>query len=337
MSYHFKAKAEIKSRNRGRAISFVLHTVLLLVMFLPFFAMKMPEPPTKEALVFQFDYPYNSYIKPEKFETKLNTMKDMDMGSKMSGSEAGGSPVSEEPAQSRPQQSAPSKLSTPATTPAVTSVSRTSSALSSPIGEIPLPKPSIQAKQAWAPVQESGSYERDNVEAMKFIDGSSGSFGDVPGSGPGDGDDDSSIWSDGFGSGTGGQGGSGGGTGSGTGRGSGPGGGTGAGSAGRNTGVGQDGSGMQWGVGLDGLLNRKLVQRANVASLATKEGKVTIFICVDRSGKVISTKYDVAGSTLRDPVFATKAEVVAQSYIFAPDDTAPEKQCGKLAFIFKIK
>ena len=329
-----KSRSEKVSRNKGRAFSVTFHAILLIVMFLPFFSMKPPEEPTKEALVIQFDYPYNEYVKPEKFVEQLDNT-NMDMASKMSGSEAGGSETTnEEPMQSRPQQAAPTKLSTPS----VNAVSNPtlSSALRTNIGEIPLPAPKVVSKQAWASVSDMGSFETDGVEEMKLID-SGGSFGDIPGEGTGDGDDDSDISSEGFGSGTGGQGGTGGGTGSTNGTGSGPGGGTGAGSAGKNTGVGQDGNGLSWGVGLDGLLDRKLVRRANVGSLAIKEGKVMIQICVDRSGMVISSKYDFAGSTLKDAAFAAKAEACASSYIFARDDDAPEKQCGKLAFIFKIK
>jgi len=332
MSNRRKSRVESKSSNSGRIVSFIVHAILLLVLFLPIFAMKPPEEPTKEALVIQFDYPYNEYVKPEveKFEEPENT----DMASKMSGSEAGGSSASEEPMKSRPQEAAPSRLATPA----VTSVMKTSSALRSNIGEIPLPTPKVVTKQAWQSVSDYSPFESDGVEEMKMIDWSDGSFGDVAGSGPGDGEDDSDIWSDGFGSGTGGQGGQGGGTGSQDGVGSGPGGGTGSGSAGDKTGVGQQGSGLQGWAGVDGgLLDRDLVRRANVGSLAVKEGRVNIYICVDRSGMVVSTKYDFAGSTLKDPAFVTKAEAIASSYIFAQDYNAPEKQCGKLSFVFKIK
>ncbi len=332
MSNRHKSRVESKSSNSGRIVSFIVHAILLLVLFLPIFAMKPPEEPTKEALVIQFDYPYNEYVKPEveKFEEPENT----DMASKMSGSEAGGSSASEEPMQSRPKEAAPSRLATPT----VTSVMKTSSALRSNIGEIPLPTPKVVSKQAWQSVSDNSSFESDGVEEMKMIDWSDGGFGDVAGSGPGEGEDDSDISSEGFGTGTGGQGGQGGGTGSQNGVGSGPGGGTGAGSAGKNTGVGQDGNGLSWGVGLDGLLDRELLNRANnVGSLAIKEGKVMIHICVDRSGMVISSKYDFTGSTNKDPAFASKAEACASSYMFVRDDEAPEKQCGKLTFIFKIK
>ena len=103
-----KSRTDRKSRSRGQFISVTLHAILLLLLFMPFFSMKPPEVPSKEALVIQFDYPYNQYVAPQNFIEKYT-----DMSSKMSGSEAGGSEASEEPKQSRPQQAAPTRLSTP--------------------------------------------------------------------------------------------------------------------------------------------------------------------------------------------------------------------------------
>jgi hypothetical protein len=185
-------------------------------------------------------------------------------------------------------------------------------------------------------VSDDIGYESDGVEEMVIID-SGGNFGDIPGEGGGDGDDDSSVWSDGFGTKPGGQGGTGNGTGNTTGNGSGPGGGTGVGSAGNKTGVGNNGTGgMGWNVGIGQGFTRKMIQRAKVESLAVKEGKIAIVICIDRSGMVISTKYDLANSTLKEPSFITEAEKVAKGYIFAQDSDAPERECGRLTFIFKL-
>lgn len=337
MSNKRKNPVDRKSRTRGQVVSFIVHLILLLFAFLPFLAFQAPEEPTKESLVIQFDYPYNQYVAPEKFveEVKQDIAENMDEGSKMSGSDEGGNESKAESAQSRPQQSAPAQLSSP--TPAMTKPA-VSSALRSNVGEIPLPTPKIVKKQAWASVNDFGSFESDGVEEMQMIDWSEGSFGEIPGSGPGgDGDDDSSVWNDGFGNGPGGgNGGTGNGTGSTAGNG-GPGGGTGTGSAGNKTGVGQNGNGLQWGVGLDGAFNRKMLRRANVASLAVKEGRIAIIICLNREGIVTSTKYDIANSTLKDPAFIAKAEAIAKDYIFERDPTAPERHCGKLTFIFKIK
>lgn len=335
-------RIERKSRARGRAVSFTVHLILLLVCFLPFLSFQAPNQPSKEALVIQFDYPYNEYVAPEKFiEPVREQPEEQEMkigdetGSKMSGSEGGGNEQRAEPMQSRPQQAAPSQLSSPSRT-AVSTPTRTSTALSSKIGEINLPAPNIKKPQAWASVSEANSFESDNVEEMVIID-SGGGYGDLPGEGSGDGDDDSSVWSDGFGNKPGGQGGTGNGTGSTSGNGSGPGGGTGTGNAGNKTGVGQNGQGLEWGVGVDGAFNRKMINRANVGSLAVKEGKIAIVICVNRDGIVTSTKYDLAGSTLKEPSFVAKAEEVAKGYVFSRDYDAPERHCGKLTFIFKIK
>src|SRR6188474_3057361 len=164
-----KSRAENVSRNRGRAFSVTFHAILLVVLFLPFFSMKAPDEPTKEALVIQFDYPYNQYVKPEteKFEQELENMDNMDKASQMSGSEAGGSETTkEEPMQSRPQQAAPTRLSSPSMT--AVSNTQTSSALRTNIGEIPMPAPNVVKHQAWQTVSSDfDSFESDGVEEMK--------------------------------------------------------------------------------------------------------------------------------------------------------------------------
>ena len=178
----------------------------------------------------------------------------------------------------------------------------------------------------------------DGVPELSSIEWSDGEgLNEVGGSEPGD--DDSSVWSDGYGTGTGGSGGTGGGQGNATGSGSGPGGGTGTGSAGKNTGVGNDGTGMKWGHGLGKGFDREVIKRGNVGSLAVKEGHISISLCVDRNGKVIRKKYNPMSSSgnLREPDFIRKAEAIAATYEFAPDPTAPVEQCGTLTFIFKFK
>jgi hypothetical protein len=338
-----QSRIQKKSTSRGRAVSFGVHLILLLVAFLPFLSFQKPQEASKEALVIQFDYPYNEYVKPEKFTEPEPIQEDTkeqefvgEEGSKMSGSEAGGNETKAEPMQSRPQQAAPTQLSNPSRA-AISTPTRTSTALSSKIGEINLPAPNIKQKQAWASVGDDAGYEEDGVEEMQFIQWSDGARGDNPGAGDGDGDDDSSVWSDGFGKTPGGQGGTGTGTGGTTGAGSGPGGGTGTGNAGDKTGVGQNGTGLEWGVGLDGALKRKVVQLADIKTIAVKAGKISISICIDRSGIVTMAKYDVANSTLKDPAYILKAEAMAKKYLFAQDSEAPDKECGKLTFIFKFK
>lgn len=335
---------DINSRWKGRIVSVGFHGILLLAAFLPFLTFDPPERPSQEALILQFEYPYNAYIKPEKFVDNQTgktekpieqPMEKFGETSKMSGSEAGGSPEDpQEAAKTRPQMAAPATLASASNN--VKQVVTTPSPIVSASGILNVPTPKIQKREAWASVSDFGFSESDGVKEMRMLDWSSGSKGTSPGKGNGDGDDDSDITADGFGTGTGGRGGEGGGPGAGTGKGSGPGGGTGAGGAGDNTGVGQNGKGLEWGVGIDGALDRELAVRANVGALAKNPGKVSFMICVDRAGKVISAKYDLAGSSLRDPDFAKLAEDIAMSYVFKEDQSAPEKQCGKLTFVFKL-
>ncbi|MEP6646772.1 MAG: hypothetical protein ABJC12_06765 [Saprospiraceae bacterium] len=334
MSRKRQSKSAAKSRTRGRAISFVLHLLLLLLAFLPFLSMKMPAEPTKESLVIQFDYPFNQYVKPEKFvvQEQPKTM-DTDAGSHMSGSEAGGSKATpEEPKHNRPVEAAPSKLAAPQ----LNTVSRpAASILSSNTSDIPLPTPKIVIHSSWAAVSDN-SFEADAVQELNIIDtGGGNGTAAVGGSEPGD--DDSGVTSEGFGTKPGGTGGTGTGTGNTVGNGSGPGGGVGVGSAGKNTGVGNDGNGLGWQVGLGKGFDRKLVSRGNVGSIAVKEGHITVSICVDRNGKVIRSKYNPLGSNIREPDLIRKAEAVANTYIFVADPSAPVEQCGNLTFIFKIK
>lgn len=345
------SRIQRKTTNRGRFASFTVHLVLLLLAFLPFLSFHAPEPPTKEALVLQFDYPYNQYIAPEKFvepqpkpeEVPPPVEGDLSEASKMSGSEAGGNEIkSPEPVQSRPAESAPAALATPSKTAVLKSSTPSTPITSSANDNIPMTLPKLYNKQPsksneWASIDDVSEGSSDHVQEMRIIDSGSGGFGNADVPSGGDGDGDSGISSEGFGTKQGGSGGTGNGTGNTTGNGPGPGGGTGTGNAGNKTGVGNNGNGTQWQVGLDGFLNRKMIKRANVEKLADRDGKIAIYICVDPSGKVVGTKYDPVVSTFKDPEFIKKAEACAMSYQWAPDPSAPPKQCGKLTFSFKVQ
>ena len=109
------------------------------------------------------------------------------------------------------------------------------------------------------------------------------------------------------------------------------------GTEGKNLGVGKVGDGQYWGdFAGDGLFNRKVIKRANVARLAHREGKLVVNLCVDQSGEVVFVECDKSKSTILDSKLVTMAEDCASNYIFDNDPTAPEKQCGRLTFIFKI-
>jgi hypothetical protein len=87
----------------------------------------------------------------------------------------------------------------------------------------------------------------------------------------------------------------------------------------------------------DGLFNRRIITRANVADLANEPCKMVVNICVDRSGKVVNAQFDKTNSTLLDADQTSKAEAYAKQYEFESDSDAPVEQCGRLTFIIQQK
>ena len=109
------------------------------------------------------------------------------------------------------------------------------------------------------------------------------------------------------------------------------------GTEGKHIGTGTDGDGNYWGdFAGEGLFNRKVIKRANVARLAIQEGKLVVNLCVDQTGEVTFVECDRGMSTIADDQLVTMAENCASNYVFDQDPSAPEKQCGRLTFVFKI-
>jgi hypothetical protein len=114
--------------------------------------------------------------------------------------------------------------------------------------------------------------------------------------------------------------------------------GKGSGNQGKDSGVGNEVKGLNWGdFAGDGLFNRKVIKRANVARIAVQQGKVVINLCVDQVGNVVFAQYDSPNSTIKDKSIVAKAEECEKQYVFDEDLSAPREQCGRLTFIFEIK
>jgi hypothetical protein len=110
------------------------------------------------------------------------------------------------------------------------------------------------------------------------------------------------------------------------------------GTEGKNLGAGKVGDGKYWGdFAGDGLFNRKVIQRADVARLAIKEGKLVVNLCVNQAGEVVYVKCDSDESTISDERIISLAESVAKNYVFEEDAAASSQQCGRLTFVFKIE
>lgn len=87
----------------------------------------------------------------------------------------------------------------------------------------------------------------------------------------------------------------------------------------------------------DGLFKRKVIYRADVKKLTKRNGKITVNLCVDRTGHVISAEENEELTTILDRELVEKAVSLTKRYRFEKDNSAPREQCGKLTFLFKVE
>lgn len=98
----------------------------------------------------------------------------------------------------------------------------------------------------------------------------------------------------------------------------------------KGEGAGEDFSG-------DGLFKRKVIYRADVKKLTKRNGKITVNLCVDRTGYIISAEANEELTTIMDKELVEKAVSLTRRYRFEKDNSAPRQQCGKLTFSFKVE
>lgn len=84
-----------------------------------------------------------------------------------------------------------------------------------------------------------------------------------------------------------------------------------------------------------GLSNRGVVFEPEIDDSSQKTGKVVIKVCIDSSGKVVEADYTQRGSTTIDKYLKDLATKAARKYQFTPSDV--ETQCGKITIEFKVK
>ena len=126
------------------------------------------------------------------------------------------------------------------------------------------------------------------------------------------------------------NGGGGSGTGSGGGNGSGQGIGTGSGyGSGSGSGLGNGNGNYQLG-------NRKALSKPQPNYVCDEQGIVVVQISVDQSGKVISANPGIRGTTNAAKCLLDQAKIAALNTRWQSDNTAPEKQVGKIIYNFKL-
>lgn len=126
------------------------------------------------------------------------------------------------------------------------------------------------------------------------------------------------------------NGGGGSGTGSGGGNGSGQGLGTGSGYGNGNGGGTGNGNGNYQ------LGNRKALSKPQPNYLCDEEGLVVVQISVDKNGRVISANPGIRGTTNAAKCLLDQAKIAAMNTKWSSDDSAPDKQVGKIIYSFKL-
>jgi len=86
----------------------------------------------------------------------------------------------------------------------------------------------------------------------------------------------------------------------------------------------------------EGVFGRRVTKRPNIKGLTKDRGRIAIKVCVSQQGTVIASKFLSKFSTLYDAQLVAAAVRAARRYKFDVDYSAPEKQWGKLTFVFDV-
>lgn len=94
-----------------------------------------------------------------------------------------------------------------------------------------------------------------------------------------------------------------------------------------------DGTGF---IGGDGILSRKIVERANINELVKESGTIVIKLCVTQNGAVDYVEYDPSKSTISNPDAVRGALEAMSLYRFERDFSAAERECGSFQFHIEL-
>lgn len=298
-------------RNKGARISFVIHALLLLLVFFYYL-------PKVDSALLEDKPPYAVKVDFTFEESSLSKLAHDDAGAKRAKAES--APPAEEKPQEEPQKEEvvkPEEIEI--TKPQVIDVPRPDIKVpnlviiptdndpivtSRPAEEAPV-KVSEPARPSAPEPTKTAPATSSNTSGSGSTTGNSPKPSTVEGAGgPGKAD-----------------------AGTGAGRDKGNDGNAGAGNTSEGTGE-YDGSG-------DGVFGRKVVYRDLSAAKAavTVSGKVVTKICINRAGIVTFVELIPAMTTIRDNRTLKLYMKAARGYKFQPDLTAPKEQCGKLSFI----
>lgn len=86
-----------------------------------------------------------------------------------------------------------------------------------------------------------------------------------------------------------------------------------------------------------GLGGRGVLQSPAVRENSQVSGRVVVSVCVGPDGSISEAKYTQSGSSTADPNLVRAAIANAKKWKFKADPTAPQRQCGKITYDFKVQ
>lgn len=329
-------KRESKNRRKGVVISFLMHCLLLLAFMMPFMTQVIRVETPGEIEVIHI---------PEDYVPIDEPVKQLGMGGGYSGKEAAGAgpeqvakgsdvppseqvkvdplpaPTPEKEVVSNPTPTpAPEVKPEPAPTPRPDPVPE--------IKEVPTPAPAPPVvTELPAPIMLPPAPPKVDENPYPVIvdapggnsGASSGNDGKGGGATTGKEDGTTSGGSSDHGTGTGNKGEDG----------------TGTGTHGTGPGSGNSGGGHGWIEG-DGVIDRKVIYRAEISKFAKKSGIVVVKICINPNGLVVYAEPDYEKSTLKDKTLISRSVETALKWKFERKANAPSKDCGRVTFRFTI-
>lgn len=86
-----------------------------------------------------------------------------------------------------------------------------------------------------------------------------------------------------------------------------------------------------------GLGGRGVLASPPVRENSQISGVVVVSVCVSPDGNIVEARYTQSGSTTADPNLVAAAITNAKKWRFKADGTAPERQCGRITYNFKVQ
>ncbi|MEO0732203.1 MAG: TonB family protein [Bacteroidota bacterium] len=86
-----------------------------------------------------------------------------------------------------------------------------------------------------------------------------------------------------------------------------------------------------------GLGGRGVLKSPAVRENSQVSGRVVVSVCVGPDGNISEAKYTQSGSSTADPNLVRAAIANAKKWKFKADATAPQRQCGKITYDFKVQ